>query len=118
MGRVREFQEQSGARIDVDKTGARCRVRLTGSLEQVANAKQLIVAEVENALPGISRPPMLPAAAVQPMIIPAHQPTSFPATLSESIARAEAVAEAVRSGLITTHGAGSAPGGPAAPSAL
>jgi len=116
--RVREFQEQSGARIDVDKTGARCRVRLTGSREQVANAKQLIVAEVENALPGISRPPMLPAAAVQPMIIPAHQPTSFPATLSESIARAKAAAEAVRSGLITTHGAGSAPGGPAAPSAL
>merc|ERR1712032_1196934 len=87
--RVREFQEQSGARIDVDKTGARCRVRLTGSREQVANAKQLIVAEVENALPGISRPPMLQAAA-----------------------------EAVRSGLITTAGAGSAPGGPAAPSAL
>lgn len=116
--RVREFQEQSGARIDVDKTGARCRVRLTGSREQVANAKQLIVAEVENALPGISRPPMLPAAAVQPMIIPAHQPTSFPATLSESIARAKAAAEAVRSGLITTAGAGSAPGGPAAPSAL
>merc|ERR1712129_695656 len=116
--RVREFQEQSGARIDVDKTGARCRVRLTGSSEQVANAKQLIVAEVENALPGISRPPMLPAADVQPRIIPAPQPTSFPATLSESIARAKSAAEAVRSGLITTHGAGSAPGGPAAPSAL
>merc|ERR1719159_2221555 len=29
--RVREFQEQSGARIDVDKTGSRCRVRLSGT---------------------------------------------------------------------------------------
>merc|ERR1719277_2352561 len=46
--RIREFQEQSEARIDVDKTGNRCRVRLTGNLEQIANAKQLIMNEVEN----------------------------------------------------------------------
>jgi len=112
--RVREFQEQSGARIDVDKTGPRCRVRLTGTKEQVANAKQLILAEVENALPGISKPPPLmgPSPVVQPMVIPSHQPTSFPATLSESIARAKAAAEAVKSGLITT--AGSAPAAPGA----
>jgi len=118
--RVREFQEQSGARIDVDKTGPRCRVRLTGTKEQVANAKQLILAEVENALPGISKPtPMLtgPNPALQPMVIPAHQPTSFPATLSESIARAKAAAEAVKSGLITRE-SGSTPGGPSAPGAL
>merc|ERR1719262_996145 len=47
--RVREFQDQSGARIDVDKTGSRCRVRLSGTGEQVANAKALIMYEVENA---------------------------------------------------------------------
>merc|ERR1719171_2088825 len=47
--RVREFQEQSGARIDVDKTGDRCRVRLSGTPDQVANAKALILHEVENA---------------------------------------------------------------------
>lgn len=107
--RVREFQEQSGARIDVDKTGPRCRVRLTGTLEQIANAKQLILAEVENALPSIVKPPPTPAlmaSAQQPMVIPAHQPTSFPATLSESIARAKAAAEAVKNGLITSPGAG------------
>merc|ERR1712151_56906 len=46
--KVREFQEQSGARIDVDKTGPRCRVRLTGTPAQVANAKQLIRAEIEH----------------------------------------------------------------------
>jgi len=96
--RVREFQEQSGARIDVDKTGALCRVRLSGTKEQVANAKQLIMAEVENALPGMRAR----SAAEGRMVIPAHQPTSFPATLSESIARAKAAAEAVKSGLITS----------------
>uniref|UniRef100_A0A7S4QX66 K Homology domain-containing protein n=1 Tax=Alexandrium monilatum TaxID=311494 RepID=A0A7S4QX66_9DINO len=116
--RVREFQEQSGARIDVDKTGPRCRVRLTGTKEQVANAKQLILAEVENSMPGINKQPaLMPPAPVQPMVIPAHQPTSFPATLSESIARAKAAAEAVKSGLITTS-TGSTPGGPGAPGAL
>jgi len=96
--RVREFQEQSGARIDVDKTGALCRVRLSGTKEQVANAKQLIMAEVENALPGLRAR----SAVEGRMVIPAHQPTSFPATLSESIARAKAAAEAVKNGLITS----------------
>jgi len=103
--RVREFQEQSGARIDVDKTGPNCRVRLSGTAEQVANAKQLILYEVENAVQprqqtrshaifDVPPPP-------QPMQIPAHQPNSFPTTLAESIARAKAAAEAVKNGLIT-----------------
>jgi len=100
--RVREFQDLSGARIDVDKTGPRCRVRLTGQPSQIAHAKQLIMAEVEsnsNKPP----PPALsgPNPNLQTMVIPAHQPTSFPATLSESIARAKAAAEAVKNGLIT-----------------
>lgn len=98
--RVREFQETSGARIDVDKTGPRCRVRLSGTADQVANAKQLILAEVEQTLPG-SRAPVLMDVPPQPMVIPPHQPTSFPATLSESIARAKAAAEAVKHGLVT-----------------
>jgi len=116
--RIREFQEQSGARIDVDKTGNRCRVRLTGTAEQIANAKQLILAEVEHSLPGPNKPPSLPPPQ-QPMVIPAHQPTSFPATLSESIARAKAAAEAVKNGLIT--GAPASPAGinvPPPPSAV
>ena len=29
--RIRSFQDTSGARIDIDKSGARCKVRLTGS---------------------------------------------------------------------------------------
>jgi len=99
--RIREFQEQSGARIDVDKTGSRCRVRLTGTNEQIANAKQLILAEVENSVQPMRAPNPFPSGAQQPMVIPAHQPTSFPATLSESIARAKAAAEAVKNGLIT-----------------
>merc|ERR1712072_1649940 len=94
---VREFQEQSGARIDVDKTGPRCRVRLSGTKEQIANAKQLILTEVENATMGPKVPQHpFPLPAMQPMVIPARQPTSFPATLSESIARAKAAAEAVK----------------------
>jgi len=103
--RIREFQEQSGARIDIDKTGSCCRVRLSGSAEQVANAKQLIMYQVENAVPthqqtrshailDVPPPP-------QPMQIPAHQPSSFPTTLAESIARAKAAAEAIKHGLIT-----------------
>merc|ERR1712217_775493 len=103
--RVREFQEASGARIDVDKTGARCRVRLSGTADQVANAKALILHEVENhanatasqstrAILDVPPPP-------QPVQIPSHQPASFPATLSESIARAKAAAQAVKSGMIT-----------------
>merc|ERR1712050_500560 len=85
--RVREFQEASGARIDVDKTGARCRVRLSGTADQVANAKALILHEVENhanatasqstrAILDVRPPP-------QPVQIPSHQPSSFPATLAE-----------------------------------
>jgi len=99
--RIREFQEQSGARIDVDKTGTTCRVRFTGTNEQIANAKQLILAEVEHAVQP-SRPSGPSYRDQAPMVIPAHQPTSFPATLSESIARAKAAAEAVKNGLITT----------------
>lgn len=100
--RVREFQEASGARIDVDKTGAFCRVRLTGSKEQVANAKQLVIAEVERSTAAPRNLSILnESASVQPVVVPAHQPTSFPATLSESIARAKAAAEAIKSGLVT-----------------
>lgn len=100
--RVREFQESSGARIDVDKTGMRCRVRLTGTQDQISLAKSLIMAEVENSTPGPTKPALPPMGSNQPMVIPSHQPTSFPATLSESIARAKAAAEAVKNGLITT----------------
>jgi len=106
--RIREFQEQSGARIDVDKTGNRCRVRLTGNAEQVATAKALILHEVEHLVPqnssssSHSRPPPPPSMhSSAQMNIPSHQPTSFPATLSESIARAKAAAQAVKSGLVT-----------------
>merc|ERR1719171_2711559 len=102
--RVREFQEQSGARIDVDKTGNRCRVRLSGTPEQVANAKQLIMAEVEglnNApklqAPEFSRPALLPPGPPPPTAGTSQQPASFPATLAESIARAKAAAQAVKS---------------------
>jgi len=100
--RVREFQEQSGARIDVDKTGSRCRVRLSGTAEQVANAKALLLHEVEVASQATTStraildvPPPPQAVMINP-----HQPTSFPATLSESIARAKAAAQAVRTGMV------------------
>lgn len=98
--KVREFQEQTGARIDVDKTGNTCRVRLTGTPAQVANAKQLIRAEIEQDQIQQKLIPMI-APVREPMVVPAHQPNSFPATLSESIARAKAAAQAVNSGLIT-----------------
>jgi len=98
--KVREFQEQSGARIDVDKTGNTCRVRLTGTAAQVANAKQLIRAEIEQDQQQQKLIPMI-APVREPMVVPAHQPNSFPATLSESIARAKAAAQAVSAGLIT-----------------
>merc|ERR1719498_73431 len=84
--RVREFQEQSGARIDVDKTGARCRVRLSGNPDQVANAKALILHEAETVGQQVQSTAMVqhvPPPPPQPMQIPAHQPSSFPATLSE-----------------------------------
>eukprot|EP00428_Durinskia_dybowskii_P083445 CAMPEP_0170415774 /NCGR_PEP_ID=MMETSP0117_2-20130122/32790_1 /TAXON_ID=400756 /ORGANISM="Durinskia baltica, Strain CSIRO CS-38" /LENGTH=268 /DNA_ID=CAMNT_0010673771 /DNA_START=24 /DNA_END=831 /DNA_ORIENTATION=+ len=102
--RIRDFQEQSGARIDVDKTGPRCRVRLTGTPDQIAMAKALIMQEVENNN-APHKPLSLPPPQT-PMVIPAHQPTTFPATLSESIARAKAAAEAVKNGLITTGASG------------
>lgn len=101
--RVREFQEQSGARIDVDKTGLRCRVRLTGTPDQVSFAKHLVMQEVEKASMPQLKPPgaMLDAFPLEPMQIPAHQPTTFPATLAESLARAKAAAMAVNSGMVT-----------------
>jgi len=98
--KVREFQEQTGARIDVDKTGNTCRVRLTGTPAQVANAKQLIRAEIEQDQQQQKLIPMI-APVREPMVVPAHQPNSFPATLSESIARAKAAAQAINAGLIT-----------------
>lgn len=100
--RIREFQEQSGARIDIDKTGDRCRVRLTGTADQVANAKALVMYEVENAAKQSTANPGPSHTNSGPMVIPAHQPNSFPATLAESIARAKAAAQAVQSGMITT----------------
>lgn len=119
--RVREFQVQTGCRIDVDKTGPQCRVRLTGTPEQVANAKQLLLAEVEQALQAVQKRPGLPPPATgsggpwpssqSQVAVPAHQPSSFPATLSESIARAKAAAEAVRAGLLTAEAPPGASGG-------
>lgn len=84
-------------------------MRLTGAKEQVANAKQLIMAEVDYNMQQAKQQPMLLGAPHQPMIIPAHQPTSFPATLAESIARAKAAAEAVQNGLVTAYPALPAP---------
>lgn len=112
--RVREFQEQSGARIDVDKTGARCRVRLSGTADQVANAKALIMYEVENApAASTSMVTNAPPPPPQPVQIPSHQPTSFPATLAESIARAKAAAQAIKTGSGPPPGAEPSFGAPA-----
>jgi rRNA processing protein Krr1/Pno1 len=106
--RIRELQDQSGATINVDKTGNACRVRLTGSREQVADAKALIMIEIEknrNMVPA-GRPPAHADPALRAtgppgaMVVPPHQPTSFPTTLAESIARAKAAAQAVKDGLV------------------
>lgn len=119
--RIREFQEVSGARIDVDKTGPRCVVRVSGNPSQVAHAKRLIYQEVENNNLMTNKPPVqtmaLPPIPQAPMVVPAHQPSTFPATLSESIARAKAAAEAVKNGLVTAPPGGpvSVPPPPAAP---
>eukprot|EP00928_Gymnodinium_smaydae_P052901 TRINITY_DN37029_c0_g1_i1.p1 TRINITY_DN37029_c0_g1~~TRINITY_DN37029_c0_g1_i1.p1 ORF type:complete len:555 (+),score=157.78 TRINITY_DN37029_c0_g1_i1:160-1824(+) len=116
--RIREFQDQSGARIDIDKTGNKCRVRLAGTREQVDFAKALIMHELDKLQRAeAAKKPALPPP---PEPIPAHQPTTFPATLSESIARAKAAAEAIKNGLITTAPVGtgaydSFAGVPAAP---
>jgi len=103
--RVREFQEQSGARIDVDKTGSRCRVRISGTSLQVAKAKQLIMQEVEHiiAQPRTLPPPPSEGFPVRREVVvpPPHQMTTFPTTLAESIARAKANAQAVKDGLNT-----------------
>jgi predicted PilT family ATPase len=102
--RVREFQDLSGARIDVDKTGPTCRVRISGSRAQVAAAEALVlqeVAKVQSAIPDRPPPTTFPGFGAQQTIVPAHQPASMPATLSESIARARAAAMAVKSGLVT-----------------
>merc|ERR1719291_1332011 len=71
-----------------------CRVRLTGSKEQIANARQMILAEGDKDRASAAVRPMLPPVH-QPLVVPAHQPTSMPATLSESIARAKAAAGAI-----------------------
>jgi len=108
--RIRTFQEQSGARIDIDKSGTRCKVRLTGTQDAVTMAKSMIMTELEKNMPA-TKTPGTPGfgggASHQPMVIPSHQPNSFPATLSESIARARAAAEAVKHGLISTTPAAS-----------
>jgi len=103
--RIRQFQETSGARIDIDKSGNRCKVRLTGSQEAVSIAKSLIQTELEKNMTPTKTPGSMASAAGMshaPVAVPAHQPSSFPATLSESIARARAAAEAVKHGLIPT----------------
>jgi len=110
--RIKMFQEQSGARIDIDKSGTRCKVRLTGTQEAVTVAKSLILTELEKNMPTTKTPGQQGFGgghSNQPMVIPAHQPTSFPATLSESIARARAAAEAVKHGLISTAPPASGP---------
>merc|ERR1712072_1094165 len=77
--------------------------------DQVVDAKALIMCEIErsqNMVPA-GRPPALADPALRAtgppgaVVVPPHQPTSFPATLSESIARAKAAAQAVKSGLVT-----------------
>lgn len=102
--RIRQFQESSGARIDIDKSGDRCKVRLTGTQEQLTIAKSLIQTELEKTMTPTRTPAQRAmgfGAPQEPMVIPAHQPTSFPATVAESIARARAAAEAVKHGLIS-----------------
>ncbi|CAJ1384249.1 unnamed protein product [Effrenium voratum] len=105
--RIRQFQDTSGAcaklqaRIDIDKSGPRCKVRLTGTKEAITIAKSLIQAELDkNMVP--TKTPAAMTTSHGPVAVPAHQPNSFPATLSESIARARAAAEAVKHGLIPT----------------
>jgi rRNA processing protein Krr1/Pno1 len=104
--RVRDLSDQTGCRIDVDKTGHSVRVRLCGTPEQVANAKQLIMFELEKSRQE-HRNSMVkntgPSFPIEPMVVPAHQPQDFPATLSESIARARAAANAVKNGFVTTQ---------------
>eukprot|EP00930_Biecheleria_cincta_P000822 TRINITY_DN102018_c0_g1_i1.p1 TRINITY_DN102018_c0_g1~~TRINITY_DN102018_c0_g1_i1.p1 ORF type:complete len:557 (+),score=129.37 TRINITY_DN102018_c0_g1_i1:68-1738(+) len=112
--RIRAFQEQSGARIDIDKSGDRCKVRLTGTQEQLTIAKSLIQTELEKTMTPTRTPSQRAmgfGAPLEPMVIPAHQPTSFPATVAESIARARAAAEAVKHGLISPMQPGPPPPG-------
>jgi len=112
--RIRAFQEQSGARIDIDKSGDRCKVRLTGTMEQLTIAKSLIQTELEKTMTPTRTPGQRAigfGAPTEPMVIPAHQPTTFPATVAESIARARAAAEAVKHGLISPMQPGPPPPG-------
>lgn len=101
--RIRYLQEQSGARIDLDKNGPTCKVRIAGTREQVDMAKYLIESELEKNMTPTRTPghPQFGLTNNGPMQVPAHQPTSFPATIDESIARARAAAEAVKHGLIS-----------------
>eukprot|EP00928_Gymnodinium_smaydae_P008010 TRINITY_DN12878_c0_g1_i1.p1 TRINITY_DN12878_c0_g1~~TRINITY_DN12878_c0_g1_i1.p1 ORF type:complete len:174 (+),score=40.01 TRINITY_DN12878_c0_g1_i1:307-828(+) len=112
--RIRDFQTQTGARIDVDKTGPTCRVRLSGTRDQVDYAKALILLEVDKGVSTAAQMATPKAAATisfaRPVVIAStHQPTSFPATLSESIARAKAAAQAIKSGMVTSAPVGTAP---------
>eukprot|EP00933_Yihiella_yeosuensis_P016242 TRINITY_DN13957_c0_g1_i1.p1 TRINITY_DN13957_c0_g1~~TRINITY_DN13957_c0_g1_i1.p1 ORF type:complete len:571 (+),score=150.61 TRINITY_DN13957_c0_g1_i1:88-1800(+) len=114
--RVRDFQEQSGARIDIDKSGTKCKVRLTGTKEAVSIAKHLVLSEVEKTLPshgggGQNRGPSFGQEGRGPVVPPPHQPNSFPTTLAESIARAKAAAAAISQGAIPVGNAGGGGGG-------
>jgi rRNA processing protein Krr1/Pno1 len=101
--RIRYLQETSGARIDLDKNGPTCKVRLAGSREAVDMAKFLIESELEKNMTPTRSPgaTQFGLSNQGPMTVPAHQPTSFPASIDESIARARAAAEAVKHGLIS-----------------
>lgn len=65
--RLRSFQEISNARIDVDKSGATCKVRVSGRQDAVDHAKSLIQAEMEklNQPRGVKRPSLEPGVAVK-----------------------------------------------------
>lgn len=120
--RIRQFQETSGARIDIDKSGNRCKVRLTGSKEAVSIAKSLIQAELDKNMVPTKTPGSMASSGAGvshgPIAVPAHQPSSFPATLSESIARARAAAEAVKHGLIPSGPPEGSPVNPPPPAPL
>jgi len=120
--RIRQFQETSGARIDIDKSGNRCKVRLTGSKEAVSIAKSLIQAELDKNMVPTKTPGSMASSGAGvshgPVAVPAHQPSSFPATLSESIARARAAAEAVKHGLIPSGPPEGSPVNPPPPAPL
>lgn len=97
--KVRDLQEATGARIDVDKTGLNCRIRLSGPAEAIAKAKRTIYVETEGMMQpqqmqwqsAMSQNPNAPPMNALPEV----KAMDFPMSIEESIARAKAAAAAV-----------------------